>query len=338
MAKRVVEIGRDDSDEEVAGAAYDRLQKKLRVTSNQADDSKEISLKAPKCSGDSDEEFMGLLFGDSTGISNAKPSTKNGSDDEDQNANKKKKRKTNANTASGAQSSTDKAGHETASLSSGAWDFPVMTSGTSGKGKKTNEGKEMDKSEAVVLQANQLKCQVEDAKTFMMVSTSKVKSMLDKVQARLTEDQTKVLLDVIKNEGPHCRAAKVWQGLKDTLALLESLSDFVEALHDREAAQATLANRATALKGLGVNLPRSISSILCRRSIEELVKQFEFQLVFKNLDIKCKDECPNGVSTILPADGDETEKASMLYEFQVACMAQVINNLLLKDHTSPETG
>ena len=88
--------------------------------------------------------------------------------------------------------------------------------------KAAAEAKELDKAEALVLSVNQLKGQLGEETSVMQVSLKSVRSLCDKVTVRLNPDGSKLFLDAVKRNGPACRAASVWQSLKDSKACLEA--------------------------------------------------------------------------------------------------------------------
>ena len=100
--------------------------------------------------------------------------------------------------------------------------------------KKCNESRELEKSEAMVLQAQQLRVSLQDPLVTRFPFTRAV-SMKEKVQSRLTEELTGLYMESIRAHGPGSRAAKVWDDLKTEFRNMELSADFLEALQDTEA-------------------------------------------------------------------------------------------------------
>ena len=196
--------------------------------------------------------------------------------------------------------------------------------------KVTQLTKELDKAEATCLQMSQLKLQVEDSRQVLQVTVVKARAILEKICTRLDEG-TKTFVDLIKKEGPGCRAEQIWQQLKDSKAIVESIHDFVEAIHDPEASAETLHVRAQKVKDLGVKLPRNVNSMMCRRRTDGYVKLGKFGDVFNMLDYDKRESFPDGIASIVSADDSEEDKMKAIKEFQVGCVINVINGLLLAE-------
>ena len=323
----------DDSGDErgEATGAFEHLQKKVRVTSSTNDDGTEITLKLPKSSGTTDDdELQALLWG----------STTNNSDDE---ADAKKKRPSSINRnkrtlraegrkddGSGALASTA-TDQSTSNSSDGLWGLSMQPSSS----KKTHqESRELDKIEAVILQANQMKRQLEDPRTFQQITVVKARAMLDKIDGKKTEEVSRMVLDMIRNEGNGCRASQVWDSLRDAKSLAEGIVEFTEALQDQEASTDTLRACALRIKDLGVSLPRSVNMVMCRRSVEKLINQEKFGEIFKFLDPSCSKEVPLGIATVLP-EGEEKEKLdALIMDVQGGSISHCINQILLREFTS----
>jgi len=170
----------------------------------------------------------------------------------------------------------------------------------------------------------------------MQVTIAKVSAMLEKLNTRLSEDATKVLVDIIKVEGSSSHASTVWQSLKDAHKMLSGISDFVEALHDHEAGPDTLSVRASALRDLDVTLPANVNTVLCRRSADDLVNRSQLKEFFEFLCPDKKDLYPSGVASVLPsADADPSKSAEIIREFQSGCITHCLHNLLLRDFSAP---
>ena len=217
-AKRLAELARDDSENEGdAASAFDIVQKKVRVSGSTAegDESSEITLK------------MAGRIEDDTGKTRKE---KGASDDEQQAAkrratlrNKKAASLGNACVGQEVESTGGPAGSNpdsSASTNSGsAW---ALSGASLSSRKAAAEAKELDKAEALVLSVNQLKGQLGEETSVMQVSLKSVRSLCDKVTVRLNPDGSKLFLDAVKRNGPACRAASVWQSLKDSKACLEA--------------------------------------------------------------------------------------------------------------------
>ncbi|CAJ1385825.1 unnamed protein product, partial [Effrenium voratum] len=113
------------------------------------------------------------------------------------------------------------AGDADASL--GRWSCQLFLQGRAGK-VAAAESRELDKSETIILLAQQMKNALEDSRQIMGVTVSKASAMKDKVEARLSEDSTKLLSETIRREGTSCRAAVIWQNLKDCATTLAGIT------------------------------------------------------------------------------------------------------------------
>lgn len=219
-AKRIAELAKDDSDHEgEASSAFEIAQKKLRVVGVSSEENPEIALKMPGKSEDDTDELNAILFGG--------PRQEKGFDDEQD----KKRRATVRNKKAvslpskpasqpdgGNAPSAEVAG--TASSSTG-WNLNSMSAPVSHK-KAASESKELDKAEALVLSVNQLKFQVQEESSIMLITLKTVRALTDKVSNRLTPDATQFFMDAVKRSGSSSRAAAVWQSLKDSKACLET--------------------------------------------------------------------------------------------------------------------
>ena len=328
-AKRVVEVGRDDSDEdEVANQAFDKMEKKLRVSSTAStgdDGQTELSLKVPTKSGSDDEELQSILWGD------AKMNSCKATSDDDGEVSKTKKAR--AGGGAGGPSRNKKREFEGAmggeeGKDSTSWN----TSTTRASCKKVpQESRELDKIETLLLQASQLKGQVQDSRTVMQVSVSKVQQLIEKVDAKLVDDMTSMFAELVRREGTDCRAAQVWQSLKTTKEMLAVIHAFVEALQDEEASAATLSIRASKLKGNGMTLPRNVSVLLCKRQADHIVEEGKFDYLFEFLDYNKRSEHPEGIVSLIE-ETESTEKTqALVLDFQVGCITHCFNSILLKD-------
>ncbi len=214
-----------------------------------------------------------------------------------------------------------------ASPISNAWSFSMPGMNSKRVAQLT---KELDKAEATCLQMSQLKLQVEDPRQVLQVTVTKTRAALEKICSRLDEG-TKTFVDLVKKEGPGCRAEQIWQQLKDGKATVESIHDFVEAIHDVEASAETLHVRAQKMKDLGVHVPRNVNSMICRRRTDGYVKLGKFDDVFKMLDYDQKESFPDGIASIVSANDSEEDRMKAIKEFQVGCVINVINGLLLAE-------
>ena len=343
-AKRVVETGRDDSDQEgEADAAFVSMQKRLRVTGAANEDKTEISVKFPTKANldDVEGEMQMLLWGDGPASSSCKASVhdRGGVSSGDESAatrgtrHKSKKSRNKAPKKEGGDlpSGTSSAAGGDADADASMWALS-LTAGVAKRGRAGKvaaaESRELDKSETIILLAQQMKNALEDSRQIMGVTVSKASAMKDKVEARLSEDSTKLLSETIRREGTSCRAAVIWQNLKDCATTLAGITDFVEALHDEEAAPATLRSRAAAIGDLGVKLPPNVKSVICRRAVDELVQQSAWEQVFTFLDPR--GSASDGIAQILPAETPSDKVDDMCHDFQVGCITQSVGKLLLR--------
>ena len=199
--------------------------------------------------------------------------------------------------------------------------------------RKGNDSRELEKSEAIILQCQQMKCALEDPDQVLKLTLQKVTSLQEKVAARLTDELTAVYQEAIRATGPQGRATKVWEGLKDAQDLLGSTADFIEALHDAEACPTTLSSRALALATESkVTLPPSISVLICRRRAEDLAAKRQWADVCNFLNPECKADFPDGIACIMQA-GTEIELTKLppdLVDFQVSCILGCVTNLFMQ--------
>ena len=238
---------------------------------------------------------------------------------------KKKEKKRCGEATRNSKGSRSSTSGELGASASSIWSFSMP--GMNSK-KVAQLTKELDKAEATCLQMSQLKLQVEDPRQVLQVTVTKTRAALEKICSRLDEG-TKTFVDLVKKEGPGCRAEQIWQQLKDGKATVESIHDFVEAIHDVEASAETLHVRAQKMKDLGVNVPRNVNSRICRRRTDGYVKLGKFDDVFKMLDYDQKD--PDGIASIVGANDSEEDRMKAIKEFQVGCVINVINGLLLAE-------
>ena len=97
-----------------------------------------------------------------------------------------------------------------------------------------------------------------------------------------------------------------------------------------EASPATLSQRARALEAVGVQLPKNITSVICRRAAEEHMQLRHFEQVCKFLDTKFKTEFPDGVSSLMPAsDSAGEEVPAEVRDFQCACLGACLTQLFM---------
>ena len=323
-ARRVHNVVGDDDSDVDADEAFESIQKKLRVSASTNAETSEIALKAPKVEDDEDEEFAMLLWGDAmVGSSKAgdKVAEGDGHGEKEPSLKRRPAGKAKARAASSkvAENPDDKAEPSDNQI--------LLGRGTSKK--IAAEARELDKGEALVLSAKQLSLQLGDPRQLMNVTLPKINHIIEKVDARLADESTKVFLEIIKREGSQCRAADLWQSLKNTRELLSGIMEFVEALQDQEAAPDTLSSRSQRVRELGVHLPASISTIICRRSAGELVNAGKLKELFGFLNLEERQNYPAGIGSIIPADGNaEDEKvADMIREFQSTCVTHSLHSL-----------
>lgn len=326
-------LAQEDSDDEpgVASSAFEHVQKRLRVTSTTTesqDGNVDIILKVPKATDESDE-IHALMWGTSATAP---------SDDETEGV--KKRKGVSSTTVRNRRRREEGDGSSLAGASGNASEgkggdgmWSSMMQPPANSRKLHQESKELDKIESTVLQAKQLTHLLQDHRSVMQVTVAKARSMLEKVEAKSTEDLFRMMLEMIQHYGPQCRAAQVMESLKDAKKTLEGIVLFVEALHDQEAACDTLRSRAGELKSLGVTLPRSVNMIMCRKSAEVLLNHGKLNDVFRFLDPINVNEFPAGIASVLPEDEDLGKLSPMIMEFQSGCITHCINQILLRDYS-----
>eukprot|EP00435_Cladocopium_sp_Y103_P023439 s2217_g5.t1 len=351
-AKQISKVAEGgSSDDDAAAEAFEQASKKLRVTASSKDDEISLSLcpvellccmKVPGKTGPEDDELMSMLWGGDSSVGGGGAV----SDDETAGPSKKKAKVAGAGgtsararrqtapepkAASTPSSAVSEAGGSEASHT--AFAFQV---GGQSKKNAAAETRELDKSESLVLLANQLKLQVEDGRGgVMQLSYSKATSLLEKLETRLSES-TALFVDMIKSQGPGCRAETVWHQLKDCKALVQAISDFLEALQDKEAAPATLSLRATALRDLKVSLPSQVNNAICQRTVVAMCEDEKLADVMEFIDPDFKDKYQDGITCVLPKDLSEDAQRVVVREFQGGCIIHAINQSFLRA-TVPST-
>ena len=273
-----------------------------------------------------DDELMNMLWGGS--------SFGGASDDAENSAPVKKKGRTASTAiprARGAQSSQDQAaasaasGQQSESQSDGGSRFTFSMAG--GGKKSAAETRELDKSETLVLQSNQLK----------HVSLTKTNSLLDKVDSRLNESTkiTKSFVEMIRVQGPGCRAETVWQSLKDARSMLQAVADFLEALQDKEAAPETLGARAQVLRDLKISIPLQINNVICQRTLVSMFEDEKFGAIVEFLDPGFAEVRPEGIKSVIGESVGDEVSLPLVKEFQAGCVAYVINQFFLRHVCAP---
>eukprot|EP00438_Fugacium_kawagutii_P036288 Skav217409 [mRNA] locus=scaffold2674:307316:311583:+ [translate_table: standard] len=328
-ARRVQEVEDDSDDEAGADKAFNKCQAKLQVTSSTNADA-EIQLKMAKHEGSDDEELAAMLWGNSALPSaSGASSSKNAGSDDDGEPGKKRRAGQNRNRAGKTQPEADNESENKFAMS--------LRSTGKARQQIVNETREMDKSETAVLQVQQLKHQIEDSRTIMQVTMAKVSQIQEKIQSRLSEDVTKIFVDIIKNEGNDCRASSVWQKVRDAEALMAGIAEFIEALHDNEAAPSTLSDRANKLSELDVKIPKSVQMVLCRRSADVILTDGDLGKLFAFLDPAKHEEHPSGIASILPDEPcDISVRNQAVQDFQLSCITHCLHNILLREVQNPD--
>ena len=282
-----------------------------------------------------EDEIMALMWGSSA-------SAMGGGSDDEKDVPVAKKRKQLTGGASGgaharrrtdASKGTSKGTDGASSADGPSGSGGLFGFGNGGKPKKgsTVETKDLDKSEALVLQVSQMKLQLEEPRGFANLSLTKATSLLEKVDARLN-DSGKLFLELIRAQGPNCRAETVLQSLKDSKALISAIADLLEALQDGEASPATLRLRAGALRALSVELPMQVSNIICQRSVVAMVEEDKVDDAMNFLDISQKDEHPDGICCVVPSSLSEDAQKLVVTEFQAGCVVHLVNQHFLRDY------
>ena len=331
-AKRTREHTVSDSDDDDMGKSlYSAMEQQVRSSAKVSDapgqDESELQLKAPVKISSLEDEFASILFGGGQGSSRG--SRDPASDEEDGAAAHGR----NRNPKRRASSCSD----VPSSMASEAQDNPlVLPPKIRPTGKKQGaDARELDKSEAVLLQATQLLTVLQTPDTIMSVQLSKATSLLEKLRQRLTEDLIAVYSDMVRREGQESRAASVWGQLKDKVAVFESTVSFIEALHDEEATAATLSARASQLRSMGVQLPSFVNAAICRRDLDVMAQASKFEEFFKFIDPQHQADYPNGICSVgieERADGSD----SAILDFQTRSVVQAINGMLLTCWKDPD--
>lgn len=276
-----------------------------------------------------DDELLSMLWGDAGHA---------GSDGENETAPVKKRKTGNGNGNAAARQRKDgdhavlAGGSSQPSEAGGNADrahglFSFTSSSTVKK--NAMEARELDKAEAMILQANQLKLQVGDSQTIMSVSMSKTNTLLEKIEGRLSAESTKVFVEMIKSQGAGCRAETVWQNLKDCKNMVQKIGNFLEALHDKEATGLTLQTRAAALRDVSCSIPTRVNNVICQRTIIEFFENDEMDKIIGTLDPDQKAQHPDGIASVLPSDLSTDALQLVVKEFQSGCIIHLINQCFL---------
>ena len=174
-----------------------------------------------------------------------------------------------------------------------------------------------------MLQVQQMRCSLLDASQIMKLSYGKVTSLTEKVEARLDEDLTAIYQESIRLAGPGSRAAAVWDSLKDALTFANLAAEFLEALHDSEAAAETVTSRARALEnGCSLALPPNVSALVRRKEVEHLVQEGKFAEACEFLRLE------NVLSTEEMASATEEQK-SEARAVQATCLTSCVCSLFM---------
>lgn len=168
----------------------------------------------------------------------------------------------------------------------------------------------------------------------MQVTVAKVRTTLEKLDAKYTDETKSMMLEMIRKDGPSSRAGQVMQALKQARSTAEASLEFVEALHDQEATVETLRSRASKLKDLGVQLPKSLNMVMCRRSTEVFLNDGKISEIFNFLDMNQVATIPDGINSVLPEDESLEKLEPMIAEFQSGCITHCINQILLRDYAA----
>ena len=323
----------------------------MQISAQDGGEGEDLSLRMAKV--DSDDEMAGILWGDGApfGASNSKAKAVDETPDSSPSKAPKNKgrtglpkrpRKSSPGKADQQQTPSTGAGPSSSAASASIWSG-MLPSGLQVQGPKDkkikNEAREMEKGEAVILQVQQLRCSLEDAEQVQKLSLSKVRSLCEKVDARLSEDLIAMYLDWVRLSGHDSRPAKVWEGLKVAKETTSLAADFIEALHDEEAVPATLSARASALRReTGINLPKNVNLILCRKGAEELLMKKQWQAVCEFMDPAFKKSFPDGITSLIPeTDGEPPDGSDArpvledtLFEFQTGCLVSCVTNLFMR--------
>ncbi|CAE7247231.1 unnamed protein product [Symbiodinium sp. CCMP2592] len=349
------ELDRDDSS-----SAFASMQRSVAISSAASSiegHDMQLKIKA-KGSTDSDDEMAAILWGDSS-IGGAK-AAKDSDSDEDKPKNAKNKRNrtrgrdslpnTSGGNIGGPSDLSNPAGTPSSS-SLTATPSTLGGFGNPGTGntslsslgslltlpraskKRGNEVRELERSEQICLQAEHFKAALQDPNT--KLELNKVVKLKERIQQRLTDEFTTMYMDAVRTLGPECRAAKVWDNLKDSFRLVELACDFIEALADQEATPDTLSSRARSLEEqASVKLPRSITSAICRRSAEELMQAGSYDKVIAFLDPTAQEKFPNGIAAVMPAEDPSNPSAPVsvpddVRDFQVTCLVACLTQLFM---------
>ncbi|CAE7279478.1 unnamed protein product [Symbiodinium sp. CCMP2592] len=370
--QRVESVSDGEADGEGSGGetkfAAMQQQVRARVSENKGDN-EEVALRMPAKSQSLEDDLTAILWGGvggggSSAAGRDHGSTSGGEIEETRVQGRTRQAKRGLESFSGR--SAQPAPGSSASQASHPQPVPKSKSR-----KQAAESRELDKSEALVLQATQLIGCLQCPESFMSVQLQKATSLLKSLKNRLSEEswlpELKVRLiataldlkwcpsakkydllpllwpqsgapDLIgiyseavrrDGSGEDSRAAVVWEGLKEKIAMVEAAVSFVEALHDEEASAGTLSTRAAALRAVGVKLPKNVNMVVCRREIEAKIYKNEFAGFFDFLNPDKVADNPNGISAVMNGSTTTPRDDPEIFDFQVGSLVQALNSMLL---------
>ena len=94
-----------------------------------------------------------------------------------------------------------------------------------------------------------------------------------------------------------------------------------------------MTTRSSRLKDFGIQLPRNVNFVICKKNAEELLQQGQLDQLFLFLD-PSKHAQDAGIMSVLPPTEDEDTRKELVREYQVGCISHLINNLMLKEFQS----
>ena len=211
-AKRLREQAADSSDSG-GETLFNAMEQQVRAKApdNTKGDDEDLQLKLPAKSSTLEDDFAMILWGGAGGGSSS-ASTREPEDDDtsDKVRPAPKKRALGSGNFNfnafqvPSSSAASQAGLETASNSGHPEAQPWLGAGGGGGGgggggsapnnkapknkKQATESRELDKTEALILQANQLLANLQSPESFMSVQLQKANTLLEKLRGRLSED------------------------------------------------------------------------------------------------------------------------------------------------------
>ncbi|CAE7597009.1 unnamed protein product [Symbiodinium sp. CCMP2592] len=264
-------------EQEKADQAFNHLGQQLRliVSEQEAADGGEagLSLKASRPKPDEDQDDFMALWGVAPMVASSSASrstSTKAAKDESSESTKPKRHKTNsAGSNKGFNFSCANDGNcaDTASQpdqqqapqglgSSASWLFSMKAPSKGKAGKACPKVKEMETTEKLLTQHDQLKKLLVDDSKFLTLTYQKLSAHSDKLPARNTDDLQKVYRE-LSNTSTDGRACEVMKQLAAALIEIGPICEFISAFQDKESTGASMQSALHELQSTGIAVPAS---------------------------------------------------------------------------------